>query len=58
MKQFVAVGAAIAFAGIGSFVLLKVVDLMVGLAGSGRGRGAGPRSVPAWRAGVSALEGE
>jgi Amt family ammonium transporter len=30
-KQIVAVGAAIAFAGIGSFVLLKVVDLVVGL---------------------------
>jgi ammonium transporter, Amt family len=31
LKQLVAVGAAIAFAGIGSFILLKVVDLTVGL---------------------------
>jgi ammonium transporter, Amt family len=30
-KQIVAVGAAIVFAGLGSFVLLKVVDLVVGL---------------------------
>ena len=31
LKQLIAVGAAIAFAGIGSFILLKVVDLTVGL---------------------------
>jgi ammonium transporter, Amt family len=31
LKQLVAVGAAIAFAGIGSFILLKIVDLTVGL---------------------------
>ena len=30
-KQLIAVGAAIALAGLGSFVLLKVVDVVVGL---------------------------
>jgi Amt family ammonium transporter len=30
-KQIIAVGAAIALAGIGSFILLKIVDLVVGL---------------------------
>jgi ammonium transporter, Amt family len=31
LKQLIAVGAAVAFAGVGSFVLLKLVDLTVGL---------------------------
>ena len=43
VTQLVAVGATVAYAVVGTFVIVKVVDLLLGIRVKPRGRGDGPR---------------